>query len=94
MSWNRRALEKSGIRNICRRKIMDDILMPLKKEKEWKILILDEFAMKVISLCFKTEEVMACNIALIENLDDIRERIPYLSAIYIITPSVQITECV
>ncbi|CAL1300437.1 unnamed protein product [Larinioides sclopetarius] len=89
MSWNRRALEKSGIRNICRRKIMDDILMPLKKEKEWKILILDEFAMKVISLCFKTEEVMACNIALIENLDDIRERIPYLSAIYIITPSVQ-----
>ncbi|KAF8787883.1 Syntaxin-binding protein 1 like protein [Argiope bruennichi] len=68
---------------------MDDILVPLKKENEWKILIVDEFAMKVISHCFKTEEVMACNIALIENLDDIRERIPYLAAIYMITPSIQ-----
>lgn len=37
--------------------------MANKVQYEWKVLVVDEFAMKVVSSCFKTEEILACNIA-------------------------------
>ncbi|GFU55698.1 syntaxin-binding protein 1 [Nephila pilipes] len=89
MSWNISSLDNRGLRNMGRKRIMDDILLPLKKENEWKVLVVDDFAMKILTLCFKTHEVMFCNIALIENIEETRERLPYLSVIYIMTPSVQ-----
>ncbi|GFY70628.1 syntaxin-binding protein 1 [Trichonephila inaurata madagascariensis] len=89
MSWNKRFIENRGIRNMCRKKIMDDILIPLKRQNEWKLLIVDDFSMKILTLCFKTYEVMACNIALIEYIEDIREQMPFLPALYILTPSIQ-----
>lgn len=43
--------------------LLDEVLLANKVQYEWKILVVDEFAMKVVSSCFKTEEIMACNIA-------------------------------
>lgn len=93
MPWSDQFLSKRGIRDLCRKKLLDEILEPMKSDDEWKVLIVDEFGMKILSACFETEEVMAYNIALIENLGNTNEPLPYLSAIYILCPSEQNIGC-
>ncbi|KAG8182782.1 hypothetical protein JTE90_018655 [Oedothorax gibbosus] len=77
----------TGIRNICRQKLLDRVFLANKVEHEWKVLVVDDFAMKVVSSCFKTEEILAYNIALIETLEEVREPLLYFEAIYMLQPT-------
>lgn len=89
MVWSDQFICSRGLREICRKKIFEEILIPLKIEKEFKLLIVDDFALKILTYCFKTEEMFAFNIALFDYLDEIREPVPYLSAVYLFFPSSQ-----
>lgn len=89
MVWSEMFISCRGLREICRKKICEEIFIPLKTEKEFKLLIVDDFALKILSYCFNTEEVLAFNIALFECLDKIREPVPYLSAAYLCFPSAE-----
>ncbi|XP_035224574.1 syntaxin-binding protein 1-like [Stegodyphus dumicola] len=90
MPWHRKESNLVGIRNICRRRLLENIFDPLKVRNEWKVLIVDKLAMSILATCFKTQEIMACNIAIIEEMEQERQSIPYLSAIYILTSSEEV----
>ncbi|KFP66211.1 Syntaxin-binding protein 3, partial [Cariama cristata] len=58
-----------------------------RKEEEWKIILLDDYTTKLLSLCCKMTDLLAEGITVVENVYKNREPVPHMKAIYLITPT-------
>ncbi|XP_052656636.1 syntaxin-binding protein 3 isoform X1 [Harpia harpyja] len=58
-----------------------------RKEEEWKIILLDDYTTKLLSLCCKMTDLLAEGITVVENVYKTREPVPHMKAIYFITPT-------
>ncbi|KFW83402.1 Syntaxin-binding protein 3, partial [Manacus vitellinus] len=58
-----------------------------RKEEEWKIMLLDDYTTKLLSLCCKMTDLLAEGITVVENVYKNREPVPHMKAIYLITPT-------
>uniref|UniRef100_K4AIJ1 SNARE-interacting protein KEULE n=1 Tax=Setaria italica TaxID=4555 RepID=K4AIJ1_SETIT len=76
-------------RNICRDRILKDLLKP-DKDKEtkssWKVLIMDKFTVKIMGYACKMAEITDAGISLVEDLFKRREPMPSMDAIYFLQP--------
>ncbi|VDP91772.1 unnamed protein product [Echinostoma caproni] len=68
---------------------LSEIILPLKKAKDWKVLVLDRLATRIVSSCCKMHEIMNNGITLVEDITKRREVLP-IEAIYLITPTEQV----
>ncbi|NXX88768.1 STXB3 protein, partial [Centropus bengalensis] len=58
-----------------------------RKEDEWKIILLDDYTTKLLSMCCKMTDLLAEGITVVENVYKTREPVPHMKAIYFITPT-------
>ncbi|KFO56515.1 Syntaxin-binding protein 3, partial [Corvus brachyrhynchos] len=58
-----------------------------RKEEEWKIMLLDDYTTKLLSMCCKMTDLLAEGITVVENVYKDREPVPHMKAIYLITPT-------
>ncbi|CAG8739933.1 458_t:CDS:2, partial [Cetraspora pellucida] len=53
----------------------------------WKVVVVDDYSLKVIESTCKTFDILEEKVTLVENLQKTRQPYPNLEAVYIITPS-------
>ncbi|XP_068808281.1 syntaxin-binding protein 3 isoform X1 [Struthio camelus] len=81
------ASAERGLKRLVWQKLKSSIFDDCKKEEEWKIIVLDDYTTKLLSLCCKMTDLLAEGITVVENIYKNREPVPHMKAIYFITPT-------
>ncbi|XP_075240718.1 syntaxin-binding protein 1-like isoform X2 [Convolutriloba macropyga] len=78
-----------SLKRIVAQKLLNDVIQSVHKRGEWKVMVLDSLAMRMISACIKMTDLNNEGVTIVEDIGKNREPITNLEAIYLIAPTEQ-----
>jgi len=89
-----------ALKTLVGNKIMNDVIRATVRQHnkqagkiEWRVLVVDDLSMRMVSACTKMHELSAEGITIVETVEKKREPMPAMEAIYLITPTVSSVRC-
>ncbi|EAL65456.1 Sec1-like family protein [Dictyostelium discoideum AX4] len=81
----------TSLRELCKDRILNEMVRTITPEASngWKALIVDQDSLRVISACCGMFDIMEEKVTVVEKIDNPRQRLPNLEAIYFLTPTAQ-----
>ncbi|XP_065512127.1 syntaxin-binding protein 3 [Caloenas nicobarica] len=76
-----------GLKSLVWQKLKSLVFDDCREEEEWKIILLDDYTTKLLSMCCRMTDLLAEGITVVENVYKTREPVPHMKAIYFITPT-------
>jgi len=82
-----------ALKQLVGQRIMTDVIRATTAHNkpagkiEWRVLVVDNLSMKMVSACTKMHELSAEGITIVETVEKRREPMPAMEAIYLITPN-------
>ncbi|XP_023340618.1 protein ROP [Eurytemora carolleeae] len=89
-----------ALKTLVGNKIMNDVIRATVQAHnktpgkiEWRVLVVDDLSMRMVSACTKMHELSAEGITIVETVEKKREPMPAMEAIYLITPNQNSVRC-
>ncbi|GAM19187.1 hypothetical protein SAMD00019534_023620 [Acytostelium subglobosum LB1] len=79
----------TSCKTIAKDRIINEICRQVNPEKNngWKIMVVDQDALRIISACCQMFDITEEKITVVEKLENQRQRLPNVEAIYFLTPT-------
>jgi len=75
-----------SIKEFARKRLIEDVIQTVQPESGWKVLIVDQDTLRIISVACRMYDIMEEGVTLVEKIDIKRQPLPKMDAIYLLSP--------